>query len=251
MADYMGLKLRHIDTTETGGSSYVIHVAHAAEAIAAGQVQRGAHHAGRPAARGGHGHRHRAAQLRRGRARRAFEYPFGPTVVNLYAMAAQRHMHEFGTTSEQLAWIKVAASHHAQHNPARAAARGGHGGRGGRLAHDRRPAAPPRLLRDHRRRRRHRGRRPGDREALKRPRVTLLGAGEAVEAPDGRQDRPHLHRARAGPAPTAFAEAGVTPGRHQVRVDLRQLHDHRADHARGPRLLPEGAGRQASSPTAT
>ena len=34
MADYMGLKLRHVDTTETGGSSYVIHVAHAAEAIA-------------------------------------------------------------------------------------------------------------------------------------------------------------------------------------------------------------------------
>jgi acetyl-CoA C-acetyltransferase len=28
-----------------------------------------------------------------------------------------RHMHEFGTTSEQLAWIKVAMSHHAQHNP--------------------------------------------------------------------------------------------------------------------------------------
>jgi acetyl-CoA C-acetyltransferase len=32
-------------------------------------------------------------------------------------MVAMRHMHEFGTTSEQLAWIKVAASHHAQHNP--------------------------------------------------------------------------------------------------------------------------------------
>jgi acetyl-CoA C-acetyltransferase len=32
-------------------------------------------------------------------------------------MCAMRHMHEFGTTSEQLAWIKVAASHHAQHNP--------------------------------------------------------------------------------------------------------------------------------------
>jgi acetyl-CoA C-acetyltransferase len=32
-------------------------------------------------------------------------------------MSAMRHMHEFGTTSEQLAWIKVAASHHAQHNP--------------------------------------------------------------------------------------------------------------------------------------
>src|ERR687885_1553639 len=37
MADYLGLKLRHIDTTETGGSSYVVHVGHAAEAIAAGE----------------------------------------------------------------------------------------------------------------------------------------------------------------------------------------------------------------------
>ena len=31
-------------------------------------------------------------------------------------MCAQRHMYEYGTTSEQLAWIKVAASHHAQYN---------------------------------------------------------------------------------------------------------------------------------------
>src|SRR5207302_9469336 len=37
MADYMGLKARHIDTTESGGSSYLIHVAHAAEAIATGK----------------------------------------------------------------------------------------------------------------------------------------------------------------------------------------------------------------------
>jgi acetyl-CoA C-acetyltransferase len=35
----------------------------------------------------------------------------------MYGMVARRHMHEFGTTSEQLAWIKVAASHHAQYNP--------------------------------------------------------------------------------------------------------------------------------------
>ena len=34
----------------------------------------------------------------------------------MYAMCAQRHMYEYGTTSEQLAWIKVAASHHAKHN---------------------------------------------------------------------------------------------------------------------------------------
>jgi len=46
-----------------------------------------------------------------------FELPYAPTTVNMYAMAAMRHMHEHGTTSEQLAWIRVAASHHAQHNP--------------------------------------------------------------------------------------------------------------------------------------
>ena len=38
MIDYMGLnKLRHYDTTESGGSSYVIHVGHAVEAIIAGK----------------------------------------------------------------------------------------------------------------------------------------------------------------------------------------------------------------------
>ena len=38
MVDYMGLKLRHVDSTETGGSSYLLHVGHAAEAIAAGRA---------------------------------------------------------------------------------------------------------------------------------------------------------------------------------------------------------------------
>jgi acetyl-CoA C-acetyltransferase len=117
MADYMGLRLRHVDTTDTGGSSYVIHVAHAAQAIAAGKCKVALITlAGRPRAEG----------MATGTAPRnygvatpdvPFEYPFGPTVVNQYAMAAMRHMHQYGTTSAQLAWIKVAASRHAQHNP--------------------------------------------------------------------------------------------------------------------------------------
>src|SRR5216684_2703105 len=117
MADYMGLKVRHIDTTESGGSSYVIHVAHAAEAIVTGKCNVALITlAGRPRAEG----------MATGTAPRsygpaapdvAFEFPFGPTVVNQYAMAAMRHMHQYGTTSAQLAWIKVAASQHAQHNP--------------------------------------------------------------------------------------------------------------------------------------
>jgi acetyl-CoA C-acetyltransferase len=117
MVDYLGLRLRHVDSTDTGGSSYVVHVGHAAEAIAAGKCQVAlVTLAGRPRAEG----------MATGTAPRthggntpenAFELPYAPTVVNMYAMCAMRHMHEFGTTSEQLAWIKVAASHHAQHNP--------------------------------------------------------------------------------------------------------------------------------------
>src|SRR5204863_3807629 len=41
MADYMGLKLRHMDSTDSGGSSYLIHVGHAAEAIALGKCSVG------------------------------------------------------------------------------------------------------------------------------------------------------------------------------------------------------------------
>ena len=113
MADYMGLKLRHVDTTETGGSSYVIHVAHAAEAIALGKCDVALITlAGRPRAEGmatGTAPRNYGATAPDA----AFEFPFGPTVVNQYAMAAMRHMHQYGTTSAQLAWIKVAASQHA------------------------------------------------------------------------------------------------------------------------------------------
>lgn len=115
LAEYMGLNLRYTDTTETGGSSYLVHIGHAMEAIAAGKCNVALITlAGRPRAEG--------QQALGARARgedapeRGFEIPYGPMVTNLYAMAAMRHMHEFGTTSEQLAWIKVAASHHAQHN---------------------------------------------------------------------------------------------------------------------------------------
>jgi acetyl-CoA C-acetyltransferase len=45
-----------------------------------------------------------------------WETHFSPATTNVYGMVAARHMHEYGTTSEQLAWIKVAASHHAQWN---------------------------------------------------------------------------------------------------------------------------------------
>jgi acetyl-CoA C-acetyltransferase len=114
MVDYMGLKVRYMDNTDTGGSAYLLHVAHAANAIAQGKCSVALITlAGRPRAAG----LNAEPVVDYSIPDMPFEQPYGPTVVNTYGMCAMRHMHEFGTTSEQLAWIKVAASHHAQHNP--------------------------------------------------------------------------------------------------------------------------------------
>ena len=117
MADYLGLKLRHMDSTDSGGSSYIIHVGHAAEAIAADKCNVALITlAGRPRSEGQA--TGTAPRTEGGNAPDVqFENPYGPATANMYAMCAMRHMYQYGTTSEQLAWIKVAASHHAQHNP--------------------------------------------------------------------------------------------------------------------------------------
>ena len=116
MADYMGLKLRHMDSTDSGGSSYIIHVGHAAEAIALGKCNIALITlAGKPRSEGQA--TGTAARTVQNTPDAPFENPYGPATANMYAMCAMRHMHQYGTTSEQLAWIKVAASHHAQHNP--------------------------------------------------------------------------------------------------------------------------------------
>src|SRR4029079_15777333 len=46
-----------------------------------------------------------------------FDAPFGHALISKYAMAARRHMHEFGTTIEQLAEIAVSTRWNASHNP--------------------------------------------------------------------------------------------------------------------------------------
>ncbi|WP_226553732.1 thiolase domain-containing protein [Celeribacter naphthalenivorans] len=117
MVEYLGLNLRHLDTTESWGSAYINHVAHAVQAIEAGKCRVALiTQAGRPRAE-----RKSPAQMHSEQTQSAyeaqFELPYGPVVTNMYGMVAARHMHEHGTTPEQLAWIKVAASHHAQYNP--------------------------------------------------------------------------------------------------------------------------------------
>jgi acetyl-CoA C-acetyltransferase len=115
MADYLGLSARYIDSTEIGGAAYLAHVGHAAAAIAQGRIKVALITlAGKPRTGGGApGQSGGGSSAPEG----PFENSFGSTVPNMYAIAAQRHMYEYGTTSEQLAMIKVVASAHAKHNP--------------------------------------------------------------------------------------------------------------------------------------
>jgi acetyl-CoA C-acetyltransferase len=114
LADHLGLDPSFYDTTDAGGSSYVSHVGHVASAIRDGKCDVALITlAGRPRSRGqatGSG----ARDLKT--VQDSFERVYGVTNVTMYGMAARRHMHEYGTTSEQLAAIRVAASKHAQYN---------------------------------------------------------------------------------------------------------------------------------------
>lgn len=115
LVDYLGLRVRHVESTDIGGSSYLLHVSHAAQAIATGKCNVALITlAGKPRTESGMA---LARTPGRGLPEGPFEDPYRPVTASVYAMTAMRHMHEFGTTSEQLAWIKVAASRHAQHNP--------------------------------------------------------------------------------------------------------------------------------------
>lgn len=113
-ADYLGLDVAYADATDYGGSSYISHVGHAASAIRNDKCDVALITlAGRPRSRGqatGSGTR----KLRT--VQDSYERIYGTTNVTMYGMAARRHMAEYGTTSEQLAEIRVAASHHAQYN---------------------------------------------------------------------------------------------------------------------------------------
>lgn len=117
MANHLNLKLRHLDSLDIGGSSPVAQVAQASAAIASGKCNVALiTQAGRPKSTG---HTTGTKKIVKDAAAPdlPWELPFQvPNVAN-YALVAARHFHEFGTTSEQLAWVKVAASHHAQHNP--------------------------------------------------------------------------------------------------------------------------------------
>jgi acetyl-CoA acetyltransferase len=117
MAEYMGIQPRYTDSTSMGGSSFVAYVEHAAAAINAGmcEVALICHGSTNISDRGGRAGPVSTRETVYGPSQ--FEEPYGSSTVSAYALAAQRHMHEYGTTSEQLAEIAVATRKWASMNP--------------------------------------------------------------------------------------------------------------------------------------
>jgi acetyl-CoA acetyltransferase len=108
MAEYLRIDHRFLDGTMTGGSSFQFHVQHAAQAIREGTcdtmlITYGSDQFSRRGRRVGSG----TSAARPVVGPLQYEAPFGLTIVAAYAMAARRHMHEFGTTPEDLAEIAV------------------------------------------------------------------------------------------------------------------------------------------------
>ena len=120
LAEYLGITPRYTDSTMTGGSSFVIHVEHAAAAIAAGlcNVALITHGETGFSGRNRRGPRGGGFSFDTSLPSAQFEMPFGlGGAPSTYALAAMRHMHEYGTTSEQLAEVAVATRKWAQLNP--------------------------------------------------------------------------------------------------------------------------------------
>ena len=110
-AEYLGIQPRFIDGTMSGGSSFVNYLTSATMALDAGLCD---------VALIVYGSNQRTASGKLVTASRppAYEAPYNPRYpISGYAMAAARHMHEYGTTREQLADVAVAARAWARHNP--------------------------------------------------------------------------------------------------------------------------------------
>ncbi len=117
VAQGLGIKPRYLATIDLAGASGTSMVHHAAMAVATGQCEAVLCVAGENLLTASSSSAAIQGMAGAGWAHPEFEAPYGPLVPTLYALIAQRHMHEFGTTSEQMAEVAVAIRGHAALNP--------------------------------------------------------------------------------------------------------------------------------------
>lgn len=228
LAAYLGAKPTVIDTTYVGGSSYEFHAAHAMRDIAAGKcnvavLSYGAVSASNRVAIGTVDRSGSTPDWRMN-----MERPYGSTLISNYALVKHRHMHQYGTTSEQLAGISISTRHHAMRNPDAVKAMtdlefvGVNEITVEEVLESRLVAHPLRLLEccmisD--------GggavviASPEVARNCKKPPVWIIGSGEATKYTDNGGDITVSAGAQSGPI--AFGEAGVTPG----EIDVAMIYD--------------------------
>src|SRR5919109_204610 len=217
LAEYFRIDHNYIDGTMTGGSSFEFHVQHGAAAIREGLCDTilltyGSDQLSRMGRMLGTGGFTRGTQKVGGP--QAYEAPYGNSLVGSYAMAAQRHMHEYGTTSEQLGEIAAGVREFAGLNPNAMY-------RDPITAED---VVSSRMIAD----------------PLHKLDCCVISDG------GGALIMTTAERAKDLKQPPAYVLGAAGCGARRDRHDqlLRQLHDHRAVAARGPRVLPQGRGRQ-------
>lgn len=111
-AEALGLHPKFTDNNRTGGSAFMSHVITAAIMLDAGMIDSAliAHGSNQRSGAGG--------KLVSAARSSNWEAPYNPLFpVSSYALAAARHMHEFGTTRQHLAEVAVAARGWANQNP--------------------------------------------------------------------------------------------------------------------------------------
>jgi len=121
LAEYLGISPRWTDSTQTGGSSFEIHLQHAVAAIATGMadvvvlVYASTPRSSFKRSGKGFGSRQVGPTLSPSS---EFEVPYGQRMpMGGYALAASRHLHQYGTTSEQLAQVAVYSRTWSSRNP--------------------------------------------------------------------------------------------------------------------------------------
>ncbi len=116
LAEYLGLRPAYVDGTQVGGASGEFFVEHAVAALRAGSCQV-ALLVYASSARSDVKRRWRIGEPPIPRGPSQYEAPYGLTLTGKFALAARRHMHDYGTTNRQLAAVAATANAWAQRNP--------------------------------------------------------------------------------------------------------------------------------------
>jgi acetyl-CoA acetyltransferase len=117
VAEYLGLHVRFIDSSHTGGAAPFIGVANAAAAIVQGLARRVLVVFGDNRRTGWRTIDQAVAAMITEVGHPEYELPYGPLIPANLALVARRHMHEYGTTREQLAMVPVIQREHARLRP--------------------------------------------------------------------------------------------------------------------------------------